>query len=193
MITFSQKLQTFFDSQQPKTLQSLIENFAEKSFALLFLILLAVPALPLPTGGITHIFEIIAMLLALELLIGRTTIWLPQSWLRKTVPIKPKSSALARFIKVIAWIEKYSRPRLTSVQTSKLYLRLLAVVILVFTVFAFLAPPFSGLDTLPSLGVVLVSLALILGDSLLTIIGVMVGSVGIGLILLLGRTVFRIL
>jgi len=58
-------------------LGSLIELFQERSFAILFVLLLGVPALPLPTGGATHVFEIIAMLLALELIAGRGEIWLP--------------------------------------------------------------------------------------------------------------------
>jgi hypothetical protein len=40
-------------------------------------LLLGPSALPLPTGGATHVFEIIAMLLALELIAGRDQIWLP--------------------------------------------------------------------------------------------------------------------
>ena len=63
-----------------KTLGSLIELFEQKSFAIVFVLLLGVPALPLPTGGATHVFEIIAMLLALELLVGRAQIWLPERW-----------------------------------------------------------------------------------------------------------------
>ena len=59
---------------------SLVELFEEKSFAILFVLLLGVPALPLPTGGATHVFEIIAVLLAAQLIAGRDQIWLPQRW-----------------------------------------------------------------------------------------------------------------
>ena len=51
-----------------------------EGFALLFVLLLGVPALPLPTGGATHVFEVIAVLLALQLIMGRDKIWLPQRW-----------------------------------------------------------------------------------------------------------------
>ena len=40
------------------------------------------PALPLPTGGATHVFEVIAVLLALQLIAGREHIWLPERWRR---------------------------------------------------------------------------------------------------------------
>jgi hypothetical protein len=59
-------------------------------------------------------------------------------------------------------------------------------VVLVLTVFAFVAPPFTGLDTLPSLGVVLISLGVLLDDALLALIGLVVGAVGAVLVLFLG-------
>jgi hypothetical protein len=50
-----------------------------------------------------------------------------------------------------------------------------------------LAPPFSGLDTLPALGVVLLSLGVLLEDFLVVIAGVMVGVAGVLLEITLGR------
>ncbi len=44
------------------------------------MLLLGVPALPIPTGGATHVFELVAMLIALQLIAGRKEIWLPQRW-----------------------------------------------------------------------------------------------------------------
>lgn len=193
MSTFSQRLQKFLVSKKQKTLQELINNFADESFAILFLLLMAIPALPLPTGGITHIFEIIAMLLAIELIVGRKTVWLPKVWLSKTLPTSLQASALPRFLKILKWAEKYSRSRLGQVQKSAAYSRIIGIVILLFVVFAFLAPPFSGLDTLPSLGVVLISLGLIFEDALISIIGIVIGSVGISLIFFLGRLAFQLL
>ena len=58
------ELDRWLQSDGDKTLGSLVELFEEKSFAILFVLLLGVPALPLPTGGATHVFEIIAVLLA---------------------------------------------------------------------------------------------------------------------------------
>ncbi len=76
----SDELEGWLSGDGEKTLGSLIEVFEEKSFALLFVLLLGVPALPLPTGGATHVFEIIAALLALQLIVGRDQIWLPDRW-----------------------------------------------------------------------------------------------------------------
>ena len=78
--TVSDQLERWFLGERPRTLGSLIDLFGEKSFAVVFIVLMAVPALPLPTGGVTHVFEATTMLLALELIVGRRTIWLPARW-----------------------------------------------------------------------------------------------------------------
>ena len=74
---FSNKLEIWLKGNEPKTAESLSKTFGTHSFAVVVLILMVIPALPLPTGGITHIFEVIAMLLSLELIAGFDKIWLP--------------------------------------------------------------------------------------------------------------------
>jgi hypothetical protein len=51
---------------------------------------------------------------------------------------------------------------------------------------AFLAPPFTGLDTLPALGVVLLSLGVLLEDFLIVILGLAIMTIGITLEVVLG-------
>ena len=52
--------------------------FGAKAFAVTILLLMFLPALPLPTGGVTHVFEVITILLAGQMVLGRRTIWLPE-------------------------------------------------------------------------------------------------------------------
>src|SRR5580693_227038 len=107
----SDDLERWLTSDGEKTLGGLIELFEQKSFAILFVVLLGVPALPLPTGGATHVFEIIAMLLALELIVGREEIWLPQRWRRLELGGEKQQRFIAVLMKVIRWLERFSRPR----------------------------------------------------------------------------------
>src|SRR3954465_4965661 len=109
----SDELERWLNSDGEKTVGSLIELFEEKSFALLFILLLGVSALPLPTGGATHVFEIIAMLLALQLIVGRDQIWLPQRWRGIQLAGGTRQRFITRLMAVIRWLERYSRPRLT--------------------------------------------------------------------------------
>ena len=187
---FSQDLTDWINSKQPKTLESLINVFNEKSFAILLFLLLALPALPIPTGGLTHITEIIAMFVAIQLIIGRKTIWLPKSWKKRDINSIVKGKAANKLISFIQWFEKYSRQRLGWILNNPLSLSLLGIVVLTYTVAAFSAPPFSGLDTLPALGVVIISLGLILEDFIVTLVGIIAGAVGIGLVLAAGAALY---
>ena len=63
----STQLENWLKSPGTKTIGNLLEVFEEKSFAILFVLLMGVPAIPAPTGGATHVFEVITVLLALQL------------------------------------------------------------------------------------------------------------------------------
>jgi hypothetical protein len=65
------------------------------------------------------------------------------------------------------------------------------VLVLAGSLAAFLAPPFTGLDTLPSLGVVLLSIAVVLEDLAIVVLAVAVGVAGVALELILGRAAVR--
>jgi hypothetical protein len=187
----SDRIESWAQSDRPRTLGSLIELFEEKSFAVIFVILLGVPALPLPTGGATHVFEVIAVLLSLQLIAGRDKVWLPRRW-REMELAGPRQQRLVRaLLKLIRWLERFSRPRLRWVFEHRLSNSLFGLLILVLSVGAFLAPPFSGLDTLPALGAVLVSLAVLLDDFAVLAAGVAVGAAGLVLDAVLGRAAFN--
>jgi hypothetical protein len=174
------------------TLGGLIDVFQEKSFALIFILLLGVPALPLPTGGATHVFEIIAMLVALQLIAGRDTIWLPERWRRVELGT---GGSRTRFVmglmRAIRWIERFSRPRLRFLFDHRASNAVFGLLVIAGSLGAFLAPPFTGLDTLPALGVVLLSLGVLLEDLAVVVLALVVGSGGVLLEIVLGRAAVR--
>jgi hypothetical protein len=155
----------------------------------LFVVLLAVPALPLPTGGVTHAFELIAMLLALELIAGRRTVWLPERSRRRELPAPGRFSE--GLLRRIRWLERHSSPRLGFLLGHPLSGVVYGALVLALSLTAFLAPPFTGLDTLPALGVVLLSLGVLLDDALLALVGALVGAAGLILVLALGSLAVR--
>lgn len=190
---FSHKLEAWLKSKKPKTLTSLDEVFGDKSFAITILLLMFIPALPLPTGGITHIFEIITVLLALEILIGRKTIWLPKRWKQMKLAGIIERRAIPMMLRRIRWFEKHSTPKLNWIFRLPLFSRLNALIIIVFTVAAFLAPPFSGLDTLPALGVVLLCLSTILEDARILALGYAAGIAGTAIVIAAGAATINII
>jgi hypothetical protein len=188
---FSDELEGWLHGDGRKTVGGLIEVFGEKSFAVLFVLLLGVSALPLPTGGATHVFEVIAVLLALELVIGRKQIWLPKRWLELELAGNRQQRFIAALMKSIRRLEHVSRPRLQFLFEHRLSNIVFAVLVVGGSAGAFFAPPFSGLDTLPSLGVVLVSLGVLLEDILIVAVGVGVGIAGVILEVVLGKAVIN--
>jgi hypothetical protein len=183
----SDDLQRWLERDGKHTLGSLIELFGEKSFALVFVILLGVPALPLPTGGATHVFEIIAMLLSLELIAGRHDIWLPQRW-RDLELAGPRQQKFVRgLMRFIRRLERLSKPRLRFLFHHRLSNIVFGALVLAGSLGAFLAPPFTGLDTLPALGVVLLSLGVLLEDFLVVVASLIVGTTGVVLEIVLGK------
>src|SRR5689334_8221818 len=144
----SDSLQGWLEGDTDKTLGSLVDVFGEKSFAILFVFLLGVPALPLPTGGATHVFEIIAALLALQLIVGRDQIWLPKKWCKLELAAPRQQKSIAGLMKLIRRLERLSRPRLRFLFNNRLSNSVFGVLVIGGTAGAFFAPPFTGLDTL---------------------------------------------
>ena len=94
-------------------------------------------------------------------------------------------------MRLIRRLERYSRPRLRYLFRLPLFDRAVGVVVLIGATGAFLAPPFSGLDTLPALGVVMLALSLLLEDGLIAAAGVFVLAVGVALEIVLGAAAFH--
>jgi hypothetical protein len=185
----SDELELWLHGQGDKTLGGLIDVFGKRAFAIVFVVLMGVPALPAPTGGATHVFEVIAVLLALELIAGRDQIWLPRRWCART--INTDGRFITALLKAIRRLERMSRPRLRFLFGHRLSSAVFGLLVAGGCIAAFLAPPFTGLDTLPALGVVLLSLGVLLEDFLLVALGLMVGVAGVVLEIAIGGAVLR--
>lgn len=189
---FSQQLETWLKSSKNKDIEGLITVFQEKAFAIIFLLLMALPALPLPTGGVTHVTEFLTVIGALQLLAGRKTIWLP-AWATRKINVDKLFGGRAgqKLISAIKWFEKRSKRRWSGLLVTRPVLSLLGLLILIFAVAAAVAVPFSGMDTLPALGVVVISLGMILEDSLIVLTGILIGVAGIGVEVVVGGAAYK--
>jgi hypothetical protein len=190
---FSTQLERWLQGDEPKTVGKLGEVFGEKSFAVAVLLLMFIPAIPAPTAGITHVFEAITVLLGAEMVIGARTIWLPARWRDRELGETTTKKAVPFIARTIRWFERFSRPRLARLYEERWFSRVLGVVVIGLAVAAAFAPPFSGLDTLPALGAVIVALSIILSDALLLGIGLVIGTGGVILIVTLGAAIVRLI
>ncbi|MEK7621225.1 MAG: exopolysaccharide biosynthesis protein [Patescibacteria group bacterium] len=184
--SFSNTLGNWLASKQKKTIGSMLDIFDEKSFAFIFLVLMIFPATPIPTGGIVHVFEVIVMLVALQLLIGRQDLWLPRRLQRIELSRSTREKVLPFLLRRVQFFERFARPRLSKTMRQKWFRMQLGLTVTLLAAGAFFAPPFTGLDTLPSMGVVLIAIGIILDDVLLVGAGYIVGYAGIALAIFLG-------
>lgn len=188
-MVFSEQLETWLATEGEKTVGDLGSVFEERSFAVTILFLMIFPALPIPTGGITHVFEIIVALLSLEMIIGAKTIWLPATLRDRPLGAAMIDKALPFMMRRIRWFEKFLRPRGAALLSQRWFLRIVGLAFLLFAATAFFAPPFSGLDTFPALAAVLVALGLITDDAIAVVVGIGLGLVALWLVVFLGKAV----
>jgi hypothetical protein len=182
----SDQLERWLNGSMPPTLGTLTDALGEKGFAVIFVVLMAPSALPIPTGGVTNVLELVVMLLALELIVGRRCVWLPQRWQRLEVGGERRGKFASALLRQVRWIERFSHPHLRFLFGHRLSRVVFGILVLTLTLAAFLAPPFSGLDTLPSLGIVLLALGVLLEDFLLAVAGLVIGALGALLVVFLG-------
>src|SRR3990167_4431987 len=96
-----------------------------------------VPSLPLPTGGVTHVFELITMLLALEMIWGRTTIWLPKRWRDKELGPVLTNKTIPFIVRRVRWFERFSHPRLEDLMNGRYFVKLIGLLVFMFSLAAF--------------------------------------------------------
>jgi hypothetical protein len=190
--TISDQLEEWLQSDRKKTVGDLVDTFGPRSFAILFIVLMALPALPLPTGAVSHVLEILTMLLALELIVGRQEVWIPKWFQDKELKGVTGPKFTKQLVKKLRWFEKFSKPRMADLLEKRLTGVVFGAIVLTLALTAFLSPPFSGLDTLPSLGVVVLSLGVLLGDIVVAGIGVGLGAGGLVLVVGLGKAITKL-
>ena len=117
---FSDELEDWLHADGPKTVGALGAAFGERGFAVTILLLMFLPALPLPTGGITHVFELITILLALQMVIGRREVLLPKRWQRRELGALTTGKALPRMFPRLCPMPSSSPLRACSRRTTTL-------------------------------------------------------------------------
>jgi hypothetical protein len=190
--TFSVELEHWLRSDRPKTFGTLSEAFGEKGFAMTVFVLMSVPALPLPTGGVTHVLEAVAVLVGLQMALGRSTLWLPRRVRDRELGPVIAGRAIPFTVRRLRWFERHSRRRMAAAFAHPSLQRAIGVVLVGLAVAAALAPPFSGLDTLPALGAVLVATGAIVEDMLVLAAGIVVGLGGVLLIVSVGAALVHL-
>lgn len=182
-VAFSRELEEWLQSDTPKCLGALGDVFEERAFAVGIILLLFVSATPLPTGGVMLTFQIVAAVLAAQLILGRTTPWLPRRMKAWELGPRTVGKAIPFVARRLRWFETHSRPRWSGLYDRRWFNRLLGTALFVLALAAIVSPPLTGLDTLPSLGAVVIAISMIVRDVLVLVLGLLIGCGGIFLLI----------
>ncbi len=156
------------------SLKELLSAFHERGFGF-FLFLFALPAaLPIPAFGVNMIIAIPLLLLTIQQAIGRHTIWIPEKMGQKTLSKKKIDSFIMAATPWIKRIEFFIRPRLgliTQGHVSKL-IGLLGIFMALSV-----SIPLPLTNTIPSLGIALMAIGVLMRDGLAVIAGALIGTI----------------
>lgn len=192
-LDFSVELSHWLESDGDKTLIELDKVFGDRTFAILFMFMMATSALPIPTGGLTDAFAVIAIIFAVQMMFGRTTLWLPKRWKNMKLGKTFTKRLLPKLVSLIRWLEKFSTPRWPWVFKGKTSDALIGLIVAILAASTIAAPPFSGLDTIPALGIVIISAGIVLKDGLMSFIGLVIGIGGVLIQVLLGAAAIELI
>ena len=155
---------------------TIIGALQDRAYALLVVLLGLPNCLPMPPP-IPLVCGLVLAFVAVQMLSGRTTPWLPQALLSKSIGRTELARAISRALPALTRLETISQPRLT-VLGGAAAIPVLGLLILVLALGLIVAAPFIGQIPL-GVAVCLVGLGLVERDGLFIIAGALVGAVGL--------------
>ena len=164
------------EHQSGPSIGELTDAVGEKGFGLVLVLLSLPSALPVPAPGYSTPFGIVIALLALQMLMGRQTVWLPARLQR--IRIKPSlaNKMIGAATKFLRAVEHLIRPRQQWIR-ARLGQSGLAIVILTMACLMMLPIPLT--NTLPAMVIFLIGVGLSEEDGLLAIGAFAVGCVAV--------------
>lgn len=174
------------------TLREVIFALGGRAYSLL-LILLALPFItPVPLPGLSTPFGLAIALIALRLALGQRP-WLPKKLQRRTIPSAFFVKLVQVAAKVIRFLEKFLRPRLTIV-TEFGWARQVHALLMLLAALALLLPlPIPFTNSFPAWVVLMMAGGLLERDGVFVIAAYVVFAAGIAYFVLLGEATVQLL
>jgi hypothetical protein len=173
--TVAQTLAGALLGAQSITIGALVRAGGDRAFALL-LILLNLPNVIFAPPVLAGIAAVPTAVFGVQLMLGRTELWLPDAVLARSFG----ASALARLLdRTGPWLDKleaFGRPRLTFA-TGTLGRRVLGLFAVLAAVIVLL--PVPGTNVLPALALIVMAVATLRRDGVLFLVGAAAGVLGV--------------
>lgn len=177
--------------ERPITLREVIVLLGGRAYLLLVL-LLALPFItPIPIPGLSTPFGLAIALIALRLSLGQRP-WLSKKLQRKELPAGFIAKVFRFAEKVLLFLEKFLRPRLTFLTDTPLLRQLHAVLILVAALALLLPLPIPFTNSFPAWTILLVAAGLLERDGAFVLAGYAVFAAGVLYFVFLGEAAVQL-
>lgn len=153
------------------TVGEFVDMLGDRSFALTILIFSLPNSLPIPgIPGFSTITGLPILLIALQIVFGRSSIWLPAKVAKKEFSQAVVTKIVRKALPIISWLERFIRPRL-GFMSEALGERFIGLCIA--TMSLILVLPIVGGNFLPGFSISLMALALLESDGLFAIFSIL--------------------
>lgn len=167
------------------TLGEIIELMQQRAY-LFLLLLIALPfSTPVPLPGLSTPFGMIIAFIGVRIACGLSP-WLPDRMLRVRLPAKWLPKIFRAAERLVIWLEKFLKPRLSFVVQAPALRRLHGVIIAICGILLLLPLPIPMTNLFPALSVVLLACALLENDGYFSVAGGVVFLMAGGYFTLLG-------
>ncbi len=156
------------DPDAAVTLGTVLDRISEKGFGLLLLCLALPSALPIPAPGYSTPFGVLIVLVAVQMVAGRQTVWLPEKARRRLLPGTFRLKMVAAASGFLRKTEHLIRPR-WPLFTGRNASRLLGLLVLLMGLLMILPIPLT--NTAPAMVIFLIGVGLSQRDGLLCSLG----------------------
>lgn len=166
------------------TIGTLVDQLSSRGFGVVQLVLALPVCIPF-LYGIPQAVAVPMVFVALQIATGRQTLWLPEKARTKTIARDGLMNLADRAAKYVGWFERIARPSLiwatrgTAERFAGALMALFCASILV---------PLPATNTVPGIGVAIMSIGFLERDGRLVLLGGFIGTLWVSLLLYFGIT-----
>jgi hypothetical protein len=150
----------------------IIDDFKEQGYSILLFLFALPAALPLPGIGINIIIALPLLILTVQQAIGKQDLWFPKRMREKEISCKRFTGFLEKAIPYVEKVEIFSKPRL-HFMTHGFSKRIIGLCGVIMALSICVPLPFT--NTVPSFGIALMALGVLMRDGLAVLGGALIG------------------
>lgn len=162
------------------TFGAFIEHFAERGFGFCLFLFALPAALPVPAIGLNAVIAIPLILLTAQQALGRKTLWLPQKVQNKAISANTLHGFIDAAVPWVRRLEFFVRPRLSFLTNAQME-RVIGIVGFIMALSVTIPLPLT--NTVPSFGIALMAIGVLMRDGLAVLFGALIGLLWVSMLI----------